>query len=48
MEPQRLLEDYLPNYYGRKDVARLDDLHKKLSGEMEDEEMVEKGLLNIA
>jgi len=39
------LEKYYPNYYSCNEVARMDDLSKYLSLEMEYDEMIEKGFV---
>ena len=41
------LEKFLPNYHSRNDVARLDDLTKYLSYDMDAEEQTDKGLYNV-
>ena len=43
---QQLLENHLPNYYSRDDVARLDDLYRYITDEMTEAEEKEKDLFD--
>ena len=44
MDIQDFIEGYLPNYARCQDVARLDDLHRFLDGEMDQSDYAEYGL----
>jgi hypothetical protein len=47
MKTSEILEKFLPDYYRRDDVARLDDLHKFLCNEMSIDEEKESGLRGL-